>query len=274
MKHNEHLFVDWGGYVAITHQASMHVWETPFPIFFSVLRKRRNSAKRRDQPPQPTAMSEEKPKQEQQQQQQQKKERKEKKEKKEKPAKKEGGTSPAAGGATAQQKDTSQLLGIEAKKAVSFSDWYTQVITRSDMLDYYDVSGCYILRPWAFRQWELIQAFFDGEIRRSGVQNAYFPMFVSSSALKREEDAFEGFSAEVAWVTKSGKSDLAEPIAVRPTSETVMYPAYSVSFFPLPHERREKESDVIFSFCLRTDNARGAKPRNHRTGSRATATCL
>lgn len=132
----------------------------------------------------------------------------------------------AAAAAAAKKKDTGDLLGIEAKKATQFPEWYQQVITRSDMLDYYDVSGCYILRPWAYRQWELIQEYFDGLIKKSGVQNVYFPIFVSQQALKKEEDAFQGFSAEVAWVTKSGKSDLAEPIAVRPTSETVMYPAF------------------------------------------------
>lgn len=131
-----------------------------------------------------------------------------------------------AASSKAKKKDTCDLLGIEAKKATQFPEWYTQVITRSDMLDYYDVSGCYILRPWAYRQWELVQEYLDAKIKASGVQNAYFPMFVSRQALQKEEDAFQGFCAEVAWVTKSGKSDLAEPIAVRPTSETVMYPAF------------------------------------------------
>jgi len=118
-------------------------------------------------------------------------------------------------------------LGIEADKVAHFNDWYTQVITRSEMLDYYDVSGCYILRPWAYDVWQHIQKFFDAEIRELGVENAYFPMFVSKSRLETEKDHIEGFAAEVAWVTKSGKSDLAEPIAVRPTSETVMYPAFA-----------------------------------------------
>jgi prolyl-tRNA synthetase len=94
------------------------------------------------------------------------------------------------------------------------------------MLEYYDVSGCYILRPWAYTMWEHIQEYFNTAIKKSGVKNAYFPMFVSRAALNREEDELEGFGAEVAWVTKSGKTDLAEPIAVRPTSETVIYPAF------------------------------------------------
>lgn len=60
-----------------------------------------------------------------------------------------------------------------------------------------------------------------------GVQNAYFPLFVSKHALEKEKDHVEGFAPEVAWVTKSGSSDLLEPIAVRPTSETIMYPLYA-----------------------------------------------
>lgn len=108
-----------------------------------------------------------------------------------------------------------------------FGEWYAQVITMSEMIDYYAVSGCYILRPWAYAIWEHIQGFFDGEIKALGVKNAYFPMFVTRGALEAEEDHVEGFAPEVAWVTKSGDSDLAEPIAIRPTSETIMYPAYA-----------------------------------------------
>ena len=62
--------------------------------------------------------------------------------------------------------------------------------------------------------------FFDREIKKLGVENCYFPMFVSSSALEKEKEHIEDFAPEVAWVTKSGQSELAEPIAIRPTSET------------------------------------------------------
>ena len=118
-------------------------------------------------------------------------------------------------------------LGMEAKKEESLADWYSQIIVKAEMLEYYDVSGCYILRPWAYSIWERIQSFFDGEIKKLGVQNCYFPIFVSQAALQREKDHIADFAPEVAWVTKSGESDLAEPIAIRPTSETVMYPAYA-----------------------------------------------
>lgn len=118
-------------------------------------------------------------------------------------------------------------MGIEYKKEDNFSKWYSQVITKAELIEYYEISGCYILRPAAFFIWEQITAFFDARIKKLGVQNCYFPMFVAESALMKEKKHLEGFSPEVAWVTKSGKSDLPEPIAIRPTSETIMYPAYA-----------------------------------------------
>ncbi|XP_054900914.1 bifunctional glutamate/proline--tRNA ligase isoform X2 [Poeciliopsis prolifica] len=118
-------------------------------------------------------------------------------------------------------------LGLEAKKEENLADWYSQVITKAEMIEYYDVSGCYVLRPWAYSIWEAIKDFFDREIKKLGVENCYFPMFVSQAALEKEKSHIADFAPEVAWVTRSGKTELAEPIAVRPTSETVMYPAYA-----------------------------------------------
>uniref|UniRef100_A0AC11DH52 Glutamyl-prolyl-tRNA synthetase 1 n=1 Tax=Ovis aries TaxID=9940 RepID=A0AC11DH52_SHEEP len=118
-------------------------------------------------------------------------------------------------------------LGLEARKEDSLADWYSQVITKSEMIEYHDVSGCYILRPWAYSIWESIKDFFDAEIKKLGVENCYFPMFVSQGALEKEKTHIADFAPEVAWVTRSGKTELAEPIAIRPTSETVMYPAYA-----------------------------------------------
>ena len=119
------------------------------------------------------------------------------------------------------------LIGITAKKNEDFPSWYQQVVVRTEMLDYYDISGCYILRPWAYAIWKQIQKFFGGAIEELGVEDCYFPMFVPEKSLTKEKDHIEGFSPEVAWVTRAGQSELAEPIAVRPTSETVMYPYYS-----------------------------------------------
>lgn len=127
--------------------------------------------------------------------------------------------------ASAAKKETK--LGIDAKKAEDLSTWYTQVLLRSEMMDYHDISGCYILRPWCFAVWNQVRLFFTKEIEKLGVEEAYFPMFISQAALQREKDHVEGFAPEVAWVTKSGSSELPEPIAVRPTSETIMYPAFA-----------------------------------------------
>ncbi|CAJ0566051.1 unnamed protein product, partial [Mesorhabditis spiculigera] len=117
-------------------------------------------------------------------------------------------------------------LGIETKKDDNYSEWYSQVITKAEMIEYYDVSGCYVLRPWSYAIWEIIQQWFDAGIKKLGVKNCYFPMFVSNAALEREKTHIADFAPEVAWVTRAGNSEMAEPIAIRPTSETVMYPSY------------------------------------------------
>ncbi|XP_048353202.1 bifunctional glutamate/proline--tRNA ligase isoform X5 [Sphaerodactylus townsendi] len=148
---------------------------------------------------------------------------------KKQPQKDQGGSSNSSSGGPGdgQGPKKQTRLGLEAKKEENLSEWYSQVITKSEMIEYYDVSGCYILRPWAYAIWETIKEFFDTEIKKLGVENCYFPMFVSQAALEKEKTHIADFAPEVAWVTRSGKTELAEPIAVRPTSETVMYPAYA-----------------------------------------------
>lgn len=127
----------------------------------------------------------------------------------------------------ADSSKTGTRLGLEAKKEENFNDWYSQVITKSGMIEYYDVSGCYILRPWSFSIWKVIKEYIDDDIKKMGVEECYFPIFVTRSVLEKEKTHVEDFAPEVAWVTKYGENDLAEPIAIRPTSETVMYPAYA-----------------------------------------------
>uniref|UniRef100_A0A8C8FI40 Bifunctional glutamate/proline--tRNA ligase n=1 Tax=Oncorhynchus tshawytscha TaxID=74940 RepID=A0A8C8FI40_ONCTS len=134
-----------------------------------------------------------------------------------------GGT--GGGGEGGPKKQT--RLGLEAKKEENLSDWYSQVITKAEMIEYYDVSGCYVLRPWSYSIWESIKEFVDREIKKLGVENCYFPMFVSQAALEKEKSHIADFAPEVAWVTRSGNTELAEPVAIRPTSETVMYPSYA-----------------------------------------------
>ena len=118
-------------------------------------------------------------------------------------------------------------LGLSVKREEDFGAWFSQVVVAGDLIDYYDISGCYILKPWAYAQWEYLKEFFDREIKALDVENCYFPMFVSASRLEAEKDHIEDFAPEVAWVTRSGNTELEVPIAVRPTSETVMYPHYA-----------------------------------------------
>ena len=75
--------------------------------------------------------------------------------------------------------------------------WCYQVITKSELIEYYDVSGCYVLRPWAFALWERISKWFDDKIKEIGFENCYFPMFVSHSALETEKEHIEDFAPEV-----------------------------------------------------------------------------
>lgn len=126
-----------------------------------------------------------------------------------------------------KKKEGAALIGIDVSKSVDLAEWYQQVITKGQMISYYDVAGCYILEPASYAIWEAIKAWFDSQIKTLRVRNAYFPIFISADNLEREKEHVEGFAAEVAWVTKGGKSDLEKPVAVRPTSETAMYPYFA-----------------------------------------------
>ncbi|XP_010444318.1 PREDICTED: proline--tRNA ligase, cytoplasmic-like [Camelina sativa] len=119
-------------------------------------------------------------------------------------------------------------LGISVKKDEDFGNWYSEVCRFGELLEYYEqVKGCYILKPSAMKIWNVIRRFFDAEIEKMDVEEYYFPMFVSRGALEKEKDHIKGFAPEVAWVTRAGESDLETPIALRPTSETVIYPYLS-----------------------------------------------
>ncbi len=115
--------------------------------------------------------------------------------------------------------------GLKAKKAEDFSEWYNQVVQKAALADYAPVSGCMIIRPYGFAVWEKIQRWFDDKIKSTGVVNAYFPIFIPERFLKKESEHFEGFMPEVAWVEKKDESE--ERLALRPTSETIMYDSYA-----------------------------------------------
>lgn len=124
----------------------------------------------------------------------------------------------------AKEKDTK---GITATKSEDFSEWYTQVIQKADLADYSSVSGCIIFKPASYAIWEKIQHVVDAKLKAMGVKNAYFPLFIPEKLLQKEATHVEGFTPEVAWVTEAGNSKLDERLAVRPTSETIMYESYA-----------------------------------------------
>jgi prolyl-tRNA synthetase len=117
--------------------------------------------------------------------------------------------------------------GLTIKKEENFSEWFTQLIIKSKLADYSSVSGCMILRPSSYFMWEKIKEETDKEFKKIGVQNSYFPLFIPESILLKENKHNEGFAPEVAWVTQGGNTKLGERLAIRPTSEAIMYEAYS-----------------------------------------------
>ncbi len=118
-------------------------------------------------------------------------------------------------------------LGVTVKKSEDFSEWYTQVILKSELADYAPIQGCIIFRGYSYTIWEKIQDFFNHRIKETGHRNAYFPLFIPESFLRREAEHFEGFVPEVAWITMGGSSELHERLAIRPTSETIIYSMYA-----------------------------------------------
>jgi len=117
--------------------------------------------------------------------------------------------------------------GVTVKKSENFSEWYTQVVLKSELADYAPIKGCMILREHSYAIWEKIQEIFNKRIKEKGHRNVYFPMFIPEGFLKREAEHFEGFVPEVAWITIGGNRQLEEKLAVRPTSETIMYAMYA-----------------------------------------------
>src|SRR5262249_19381432 len=112
-------------------------------------------------------------------------------------------------------------------RSKDFSQWYTDVVRKAELADYSPIKGCMVIRPYGFAIWELMQAAMDRRIKATGHMNAYFPMFIPESLLKKEAEHVEGFAPEVAWVTHGGKEELEERIACRPTSEAIICSMYS-----------------------------------------------
>lgn len=110
---------------------------------------------------------------------------------------------------------------------VDFTQWYTDVIKKADLVDYSSVRGCMIIRPYGYAIWENIQKNLDRRFKDTGHENVYMPMFIPESLLQKEKDHVEGFAPEVAWVTHGGSEELTEKLCVRPTSETLFCDHYA-----------------------------------------------
>ncbi|MFW6013744.1 MAG: proline--tRNA ligase [Nanoarchaeota archaeon] len=115
--------------------------------------------------------------------------------------------------------------GITVKKEEDIAEWYSQVILKSEVADYAPVKGCMVIRPLGYSIWQNISNYLDANIKKKGVKNAYFPLFIPESFFQKEAEHAEGFKPEVAWVEKKGEEG--ERLAVRPTSETIMYYSYA-----------------------------------------------
>ncbi len=102
-----------------------------------------------------------------------------------------------------------------------FTQWYTDVCLKAELVDYSTVKGCMILRPYGYAIWENITHILDGMFKATGHENVAMPIFIPESLLQREKDHVEGFAPEVAWVTYGGSEKLEERMCVRPTSETL-----------------------------------------------------
>jgi prolyl-tRNA synthetase len=110
------------------------------------------------------------------------------------------------------------------KMSVDFDRWYTDVVRKAEMADWSGVKGMMVVRPYGWAMWEAITRAFDDMIKESGHENWAFPLLIPKELLVKEAEHIEGFGPEVAWVTKAGASmeELQEPLAVRPTSETII----------------------------------------------------
>ena len=108
-----------------------------------------------------------------------------------------------------------------------FSRWYLDLVYKAGLADESPVRGCMIIKPYGFALWENMQRAMDDRIKATGHENVYFPLFIPYSFLEREAEHVEGFAPEVAIVTRAGGEELAEPLVVRPTSETIIGHAYA-----------------------------------------------
>ncbi|NWK04690.1 proline--tRNA ligase [Marine Group I thaumarchaeote] len=121
----------------------------------------------------------------------------------------------------------SKEVGITVSKSENFSEWYTQVVIKTELADYAPVKGLIVLRPDGYSIWESIKESLDKKLKETGHRNGFLPVLIPESLLAKEKEHFEGLNPEVFWVTHSGNSEIGERLALRPTSETLAYSLFS-----------------------------------------------
>ncbi len=122
----------------------------------------------------------------------------------------------------AKDKKVEQITDMD----VDFAQWFTDVCTKAELIDYSSIKGMYIMRPYGYAIWENIQHILDAEFKALGHENVYLPMLIPESLLQKEKDHVEGFAPECAWVTYGGSDKLEERYCIRPTSETLFCEHY------------------------------------------------
>ena len=118
-------------------------------------------------------------------------------------------------------------LGVTISRDEDFSEWYNQIVVKAGLADYSPIKGCMVIKPYGYAIWETIKDFLDKRIKDTGHENAYFPLFIPEEFFEMEKEHVEGFTPEVAWVTHGGDIPLERKLAIRPTSETIMYSMYA-----------------------------------------------
>ena len=126
-------------------------------------------------------------------------------------------------------RDEKEFVKEVTPRSQDYSQWYLDLILKTEMVDYSPVKGFMVIRPYGYALWENMQALLDRRFKKTGHKNAYFPLLIPESLLQKEAEHVEGFAPEVAWVTQGGHEKLAERLVVRPTSETIIC---SMSFMP------------------------------------------
>jgi len=121
----------------------------------------------------------------------------------------------------------SKEVGITVSKSENFSEWYTQVVIKAELVDYAPVKGLIVLRPDGYSIWESIKESLDKKLKETGHRNGFLPVLIPESLLAKEKEHFEGLNPEVFWVTHSGNSEIGDRLALRPTSETLAYSLFS-----------------------------------------------